>query len=207
MIESLSDDDKPAAPAGKRQSIDEAICLLDQQAWCWGRDVLRTAGNWLVQLGFQRLKPPASRSKCASVYSLELPQDRCVVLRGFGVFYGDRKHGGVFLPRYEFQPCFTEQAVLEQPPWSGDDLPPLGPPTQAQRHACATLTLGLIDWIREYEVTVTQCLGTDYRRETLVEWDNGERCCIPAEQFASAWRELSFQVAANFDAFLGRDPA
>ena len=187
--------------AGDSNPIAHAVGLLSQQAWCWGRDVLRPEGNWLLEVGFDRIEPPADRKDCSSVYSLELPHQRCVVLRGFGVFYGHGQRGGVFLPRYEFAPRYTTAPTLECPPWSDEDLPDLNPPTELQRNVCASLVLDLIDWIRSYEVNVVQRLGIEYRRRALVKWNNGERPFIPAEKIASAWRELSFQVAAKFDAY------
>ncbi|MCP4890638.1 MAG: hypothetical protein GY904_29075 [Planctomycetaceae bacterium] len=81
-------------------------------------------------------------------------------------------------------------------------MPILNPLTTLQRHACATLTLNVIDWIRRYEVTVIERLGIEYRRRTLLPWNNGNRHFTPAEKFASAWRLSSLQVGANFDIFL-----
>jgi len=184
--------------------VKSAVGLLSQQVWCWGRDILRPEGNWLLEIGFDRLRPPAEREDCGSVYVLELPRGHRIVLRGFGVFYADQERGGVFLPRYEFQPRFTVHATLDCPPWSYEDLPAINPPTNSQRNVCAARTLDLIDWIRAYEVNVVERLGIEYRRATLTKWNNGKRPFTPAEQFASAWRELSFQVAANFDVYSGR---
>ena len=164
---------------------------------------MRPEGNWLLEIGFDRIEPPADREKCASVYTLAMPHGRCVVLRGFGVFYGDSQRGGVFLPRSKFQPRYTTQATLDRPPWSLEDLPKLNPPTTSQQHACATLTLDLIEWIRRYEVNIVEQLGIEYRRSTVLEWHKGTRPFVPAENVASAWRELSFRVASNFNAFLG----
>ena len=79
--------------------IDHARTLLSQEIWCWGRDIIRTEGNWLQQIGFQRIQPPEGHSECSSVYSLDLPEQKVVILRGFGVFYGDIRFGGIFLPR------------------------------------------------------------------------------------------------------------
>lgn len=193
--------------AKQSSAIEQAVGLLSQQTWCWGQDVLRPEGNWLIESGFAKLKPPEDRKDCSSVYALQLPQERCVVLRGFGVFYGDQARGGVFLPRYEFQPKYTEHAKLNCPPWSGSDLPELGSPTDWRRSACAALTLELLDWIRGYEVNIVERLGIDYRRQTLHRWNNGERPFTPADKFASAWRELSFHVAANFDTYSERGEA
>jgi len=181
--------------------MEHAVGLLSQQAWCWGQDILRPEGNWLLETGFARLKPPENRKQCSSVYVLELPRRRWVALRGFGVFYGDQERGGVFLPRYEFQPKYTTDATLHCPPWSDTDLPQLSPPNESQRNVCAALTLDLLDWIRNYEVNIARHLGIAYRRSTLAQWDNGTRLITPAEKFASAWRELSFQVAAGFDTY------
>ena len=188
------------------EPIKHAVGLLSQQLWCWGRDILRPEGNWLIEIGFDRIVPPAERKDCSSVYTLDLLHGRCVVLRGFGVFYGDRQRGGVFLPRYEFRPRYTTHATLECPPWSDADLPKLSAPTDSQRTACTSLTLDLIDWMRSYEVAIAERLGIQYRRSTLLKWDNGKRPIIPAEEMASAWRELSFRVAANFDAYLRNEP-
>ncbi len=196
------DRDAMSFNCGDIEPLQHAVGLLSQQAGSWGRDILRPEGNWLLEIGFDRLKPPSDLKDCASVYVLELPRGRRIVLRGFGVFYGDEERGGVFLPRYEFQPKYTAQPKLDCPPWSDEDLPSLRPPSDSQRNVCAELTLDLIDWIRAYEVNVVEQLGIEYRRQTLMKWNNGKRPFTPAEKFTSAWRELSFQVAANFDSYL-----
>lgn len=176
-----------------------AVGLLSQQLWCWGRDIVRPAGNWLLEIGFDRIKPPAKREGCSSVYTLELPNERRVVLRGFGAFYGDNQRGGVFLPRYEFGPRYTTHAKLECPPWSIEDLPPnLTCPTDSQRTACRSLTLDLIDWIGNYEETIVDQLGIEYRRSSMVKWDNGKRPIVTAAEMPSAWRSLGLAIAANF---------
>ena len=192
----------PNSTEGER--IASAEGLLSQQVWCWGRDILRHEGNWLLKTGFACIEPPAEREGCSSVYTLHLPRGRCVVLRGFGAFYGDRRRGGVFLPRYEFRPRYTTHATLEYPPWSEADLPRLNLPTESQRMCCASLTLDFIDWIRTYEVNIVKLLGIEYRRSTLVKWDNGQRPIIPAEEMALAWRLLGVAIAGDSRAFIAR---
>lgn len=174
-----------------------ALDLLSQQIWCWGRDILRPEGNWLLELGFDRIEAPEDRERCSSVYTLELPLNRRVVLRGFGVFYGDDSLGGIFLPRFEFGPHYTTHARLECPPWSIAELPACSAPNESQRDACASMASNLTNWIWSYEETIVERLGIDYRRSTLLEWDNGERSIIPAEEMASAWRGLSLRFAAS----------
>ena len=182
--------------------IEHAVGLLSQQVWCWGRDILRPEGNWLLKTGFVCIKPPAEREGCSSVYTLQLPRGRCVVLRGFGAFYGDHRCGGVFLPRYEFRPRYTKHATLEHPPWSEADLPDLNVPAESQRTCCVSLALDFIDWIRTYEVNIVERLGIEYRRSTLVKWDNGQRPIIPAEEMALAWRLLGIAIAEQSQAFI-----
>ncbi|QDU00008.1 hypothetical protein [Gimesia aquarii] len=184
--------------------IKHAVGLLSQQVWCWGRDVLRAEGNWLLEVGFTRIEPPAHRKKCSSVYTLDLPQDRRVVLRGFGVFFGDSQRGGVFLPRFKFRPKFTTDARLECPPWSSEDLPKLSVPTESQRNCCVSLTLDLIDWIRTYESNIIELLGIEYRRSTLAEWDNVKQPIIPVEEMARAWQLLGVEISEDFQKLIPR---
>ena len=53
-----------------------------------------------------------------------------------------------------------------------------------------TLTLGLIDWIHDYELNIVDALGIEYRQSMLDDWDNGKRSIVPAEAMAQAWKML-----------------
>ena len=170
--------------------IKHAVELLSQQVWCWGRDILRPDGNWLLEIGFDRMEPPDDREGCSSVYSLAMPNDRCVVLRGFGVFYCDICFGGVFLPRYEFRPKYTTKSTLDLPPWADTDLPEFEEPNESHHKSCMTLARGLIDWIHDYEFNIVDALGIEYRQSMLEDWDNGKRSLVPAEAMAQAWKML-----------------
>lgn len=183
--------------------IEHAVGLLSQEVWCWGRDVLRPEGNWLLELGFDRLEPPADRDECSSVYSLTLPCDQQIVLRGFGVIFIDKGRGSIFLPRYEFCPRYSTSVILEQPPWSGEDLPGFSEPGPNQRENCAAMLFGLIDWISDYEFNIVDKLGIEYRRDTLQKWNDGSRHFTQAENFALAWRNLASDVSKNVEPYLG----
>lgn len=174
-----------------------AAGLLSQQCWCWGQDVACPDGNWLIQNGFHKRSPPRDRKNCSSVYTLELSPSCRIVLRGFGVYIGDDSIGGLFIERFGFTPKYTPLSNLECPPWSNDDLPEFADPPPKRQYDCVSLLLRLLDWIRGYESRVATTLGLGYRRQTLVQWNNGERLFIPAEQLASSWRRLSQTVAAN----------
>ena len=179
-----------------------AAALLNQQIWCWGQDIERQEGNWLLELGFQRLSPPVEREDCSSVYLLEMENNQRITLRGFGVFFGDDRRGGVFMDRYRFSPRYSTDSRLECPPWSNRDVPAMNLPSQSQRSNCLFLLLDLMDWIRRYEVEIIRRLGIEYRENSLLKWNDGQRPCIPAEQVTSAWREVSLFVASRFDLLL-----
>jgi len=169
--------------------------LLSQQIWCWGQDIIRPEGNWLLEQGFQRERPPADRPKCTSVYTLRMPADRCVVLRGFGVFWGDKRYGGVFLRRFEFKPLYSEASQLDCPPWSEEDMPELSASQQLDDRSRETLLLDLINWIGEYEAVVADKFGPEYRRANLQKWDNGRRLIIPAEDIPAAWAHVAITLS------------
>ncbi len=183
----------------KGKDLKKAVELLSQQIWCWGRDIERPEGNWLLEIGFNRLESPADRESCASVYTLELPHGQGVILRGFGVFFGDDGLGGIFMPRYVFRPKFTTEAVLECPPWADEDLPKLRHPTEQQIEAWTSLTLDLINWIKDYETAIVKRLGIEYRESTLLNWNNGKRKCIQAQEMASSWQDISNLITSNED--------
>ncbi|WP_417734845.1 hypothetical protein [Rosistilla oblonga] len=179
-----------------------ATGLLSQQIWCWGQDVKRPEGNWLLEIGFDRTTPPEHRKECSSVYTLAFNDRTRITLRGFGIYIGDDLRGGMFIERYGFTPKYSSKSRLECPPWSTNDLPDFQFPDAPQRDPTAMLLLDLLDWIRQYELEVVKRLGIDYRRNTLIQWNNGKRPFIPAEQIASSWRELTIAIAANPDAWI-----
>ena len=175
--------------------VKQAVSLLSQELWCLGRDIVRPEGNWLLEIGFHRTRPPAERQGCSSVYSLDLSVGRSVLLRGFGVFYGDSQHGGVFLPRYDFIPQYTSLATLDGLPWTPRDLSSLTAPTVEQLPHCTSLVLDLVNWLQAYEEQIVDRLGIEYRRSSLAGWDNGERLVTPAAEMARAWQNIGGSIA------------
>lgn len=182
-----------------------ATGLLSQQIWCWGQDVKRAEGNWLHEIGFQRARPPEHRKECSSVYTLAISDQSQIVLRGFGVYIGDDTKGGLLIERYGFTPKYSASSRLECPPWSDTDMPVFLAPLPQQRDKTAMLLLDLLDWIRQYECDVVSRLGIEYRRATLVQWNNGKRPFTPAERLASSWRKLSQVIAADVDTWVPVD--
>lgn len=191
----------PASAIGLPLSTQQAAGLLNQQIWCWGRDIEYPGGNWLVRHGFQRIEKPAG-SGAASLYRLELSPTSRVILRGFGVFCGDDRWGGVFLRRFGFAPQLTPEPDLSRPLWSVEDLPPLASPRTDQAPSCQWLLLTLVDWIRQYEVWITEQAGADYRSETLLDWRPRRGSAVAAEEIAVAWRMLGLTVSDHPEQFI-----
>ena len=171
-----------------------AVDLFSQQIWCWGRDILRTEGNWLIQQGFDVLSAPEEKVRSKKIYSLSLTNSKNLILRGFGVLFSDPNFGSIFLPRYDFRPKYTKSAELEKPPWDFRDLPDLQFPLESEIEHCSSMVIDLIDWIIEYEKDVLSQLGIEYRADTLCDWDNGKKRVIPAEKIIPMWVKIKNEI-------------
>ena len=178
----------------------QAANLMNQQLWCWGRDIEFAEGNLLMRFGFQRTEKPID-SKSASIYRLDLSTTARVIPRGFGVFYGDDRWGGMFVPRFDFNPQLTPEPDLTEPAWNLDDLPPLATPRHDQIHSSQQLLSALIDWIHGYEVWIADNVGIAYRHESLLPWAERHGTILPAETMPSAWQMLGAAVANHPERF------
>ena len=177
--------------------ISRASRLLSQQVWCWGRDIERSEGNWLMEIGFDRIEPEFKCDHCDSIYTLELPSGKRVMLRAFGVFYGNDQKEGIYLPRYDFLPKYSRRLNIKNPPWEKKDLPKLNYPNNLEVSNCIFLVSELVNWIRTYEENVVNILGLDYRKSTLLEWIKIRGLIIPAEDMVSEWKFLESQISEN----------
>jgi len=189
--ESWADD----ATVGVSDSIQQAADLLNQQLWCWGCDIESLEGNLLIQYGFQRIENPAD-SNVASLYRLNISPTTRIILRGFGIFFGDDEWGGLFLRRFGFTPQLTPSSDLSAPLWSSEDLPPLVEPRTGQATNCQQLLLKLTAWVSRYELWIEETIGVEYRREMLEPWEAKGRIVIPAEEMPGSWCLLG-EVMAN----------
>ena len=177
--------------------ISRASRLLSQQVWCWGQDIERSEGNWLMEIGFDRIEPEFKCDHCDSIYTLELPSGKRVMLRAFGVFYGNDQKEGIYLPRYDFLPKYSRRLNIKNPPWEKKDLPKLNYPNNLEVSNCTFLVSELVNWIRTYEENVVNILGLDYRKSTLLEWIKIRGLVIPAEDMISEWKFLETQISED----------
>jgi hypothetical protein len=165
-----------------------ASMLLDQQMWCWGRDIVRGEGNLLVQFGFRKERGPANVTGCTAYILAPCPGCQ-LVLWGFGLFFGLRSSGGMFLRRYEFNPLWTTTQELPTIVWCVDALPAFHAPQSAQERQCMQrLLTAAVNWIASYEQWVLDSVGIDYRRCCLRQW---HKKAVPAEFVTDEWRRIA----------------
>ena len=181
--------------SSEKTLISRAVKLLSQQVWCWGRDIERIEGNWLMEIGFERSEPTFRGDNCDSIYSLELSNGKRVILRGFGVFYGNDQKEGIYLPRYEFLPKYLRRLNIKNIPWEKNDLPELYFPNNSEVSNCVRLVTELVNWIRTYEENVSNILGLDYRKSTLYEWQKIVGSIVPAKNMISEWRFVETEIS------------
>ena len=97
-----------------------------------------------MEIGFDRIEPTFKCEDCDSIYSLKLPNGKRVMLRAFGVFYGNNQKEGIFLPRYDFLPKYSGKLNLKNPPWEKKDLPELNFPIPSELPNCVSLVRELV---------------------------------------------------------------
>jgi len=182
-------------PAALRSAIGT---LLDQQFWLLGCDVRYHGGNLLLELGFERVRPP-SEWKAATQYSLHIPPEGSLRLWGFGFWYKLDLELGVFVRRSEFAPRLCQ---IAQPLWKIEDLPPLRMPGTVEEVNQVWRALVFVwDWFANYEEWIVQRCGVNYRRQVWLQW-NKKRVGEP-ERLACCWR----QAAKDTRLLLKRLPA
>jgi hypothetical protein len=98
--------------------------LLGQQLWCWGRDIARPQGNLLVEFGFRRHRANDLDRDGSSCYRIDADAQH-VALWGFGMFYGRRGWGGLYLDRFSFRPQWANIEALSLGIHTTHELPPL----------------------------------------------------------------------------------
>jgi len=190
------------ASARAERSRQAATILLDQQLWCWGQDIKHPSGNLLERHGFERVEPPEGHG-CSSLYRLRLSMGSRVILRGFGVFYGEDGAAGVFVGRHHFDPRFTPCADLVMPPWWPGDLPTLRSPKDGEVRAWLHLSGTLLRWIRVYESWIVRSMGPSYRAATLERWRARGRAVVPADRIQDYWASVECLLIESLGTFQG----
>lgn len=161
--------------------------LMSQQVWCWGRDVEYRDGNLLMAYGFQRHRDSEDEDR-STCYRLDRDELH-ICLWGFGMFFGRRDLGGIFLHRFDFRPRWAPIESLSLAVHWPDELPVFGRPQgKSQWSRARALWNVLLVWIADYETWVEGHAGLAYRRECVDTW---LRPFVRAEKMANAWQFLS----------------
>lgn len=171
-----------------------ALRLLAQQFWLFGCDIRRAEGNVLLELGFEKHRPPAGSRVTASRYTRVFSDDRAVMLWGFGLYWRDPVLGGLYVPRSEFSPMLRTSSALPLDAWDPDHMDGLSLPCTAQQiERCRILLGDALGWIRDYERAVAALAGNAYRAHAVQAW---KRPCGPATELAAQWQVVSDAVAS-----------
>ena len=176
-------------PRGERTGLRRrAAALLDQQLWCWGRDVARAEGNVLLGLGMCRYRA-AEPGRERSAYTGRVRGGGVVWLWGFGVYFWLPDLGGAFFRRKGFAPLLRT-APLDAPVHAVAQFAGLRRPATAGDRTCAArLVRATCEWAAEYEHWIAESFGTAYRAATLTARDRAP--AVPAREMPRAWEHMA----------------
>ncbi|MEM1070120.1 MAG: hypothetical protein AAGI63_14555 [Planctomycetota bacterium] len=167
--------------------------LMSQQVWCWGRDIEYTDGNLLQRFGFDqhRDSDDEDRSTCYRLDDGPLH----VALWGFGMFFGRRDLGGLFLHRFDFCPRWAPVESLSLAIHWPDELPGFFRPRGlSQWQRARELWKASLLWMADYERWVKSTAGLAYRRQCVSTW---LQPFVRAEKMTTAWRFLGRRTWEN----------
>jgi hypothetical protein len=171
-----------------------AARLLAQQFWLFGCDIRRAEGNLLLELGFEKHRPPKGSRVTASRYTQLLPDERAVVLWGFGMYWRDPVLGGLYLSRSAFNPQTRAATALPGDAWDPEHIEGLTlPRTALEIDRCRLLLGDVLRWIRDYERAIATLAGTAYRDRAVETW---KRPCGPAADLPVQWQAILDAVEA-----------
>lgn len=160
---------------------------MHHQCWFFGRDILHADENLLIRYGFERYGVPEDE-KGGNAYRLSQSEQREIVLWGFGLFFGEKPCGGVFIRRYGFSPNFLTVGNLKLPIYKSEQLPlSQKPPSISEQKTVSRLTCAAIDWITEYEIWIEETCGKHWRKDCLQEWSNA---ALSPRQIKNGWKRL-----------------
>jgi hypothetical protein len=170
-----------------KKTVEFGEKLLHHQLWFFGKDISHKDGNLLIQYGFERFGVPEGKSGGTS-YRLTLNDTQELALFGFGVFFGDKKSGGIFLKRYEFQPKLLKCTNLNLPIWKSDLLPNRYLPTAENEVINAKIMFtNLANLILEYELWIDANCGKQWRKSCLKDWENAE---FGIRKIRNSWNKI-----------------
>jgi hypothetical protein len=143
-----------------------AADLMHQQLYAVGRDIESKHGNLLLRYGSRKTCSP---NGCAvSLYSFRLAGGYRLLLRGFGVFIGSDRIGGLFLHRYEMEPRWMPSSRFEPIAWLPQDMPRTRKVRRTETDSALDLVNQLTRFFCGYEVWIRENFGKRHRATQLV---------------------------------------
>jgi hypothetical protein len=168
--------------------------LFDQEMWCLGRDILRSKGNVLIDLGMCRYRPPKP-TEGSTLYTAAIEPGGQIFLWGFGAMYTEPGFGGVFLRRYDFAPKLT----IRESGIGVYDVDQLGrlihPSTAKDLERIRRLLPHLLGWFAKYEHWISETHGANYRQECLSA--RKKPALVDAMAMAKSW-ERAVKACSRF---------
>lgn len=166
--------------------------LLDQQFWCWGRDVRHPSGNLLTRYGFRRIAAQDPTGTTSYVYDLSC--ERRVGLRRASLVYHEAGAGALMIWRGAFVPRLVH--------WERDaELPAECCPDEAaqpegenESRRIRYLQAGLALWITSYEDWIADVAGAGYRDRCADEWP---RSIVSGRDLGAAWADHVCRIAGS----------
>ncbi|GIW83540.1 MAG: hypothetical protein KatS3mg106_053 [Gemmataceae bacterium] len=177
--------------------------LLDQQMWCWGRDIVRPEGNLLCAYGFSRYRYAKQFSSDGYMYLDGNPKHKVATsgytfirndgvwigLWGWGMLYGNSQEGTVFLHRFDFTPIWINITSVPQNLRGPDDLHTFRVGKARDLSVILPrLFTAALNWAASYERWVLDVAGLDYRSACVAQWP---KAVVPASDMAMAWSYLA----------------
>lgn len=160
--------------------------LLDQQMWCWGRDIVRPQGNALISYGFTRERPPKGVT-ASSAYVFHPAPGREFRVWGFGLLYSEASLGGVYLGRRDFSPKLIGGPVRDV--WRpGQLIRARRARTAEEDEVVRHLLRGALCRIAAYEWWALEELGRPHREQCVATW---HKATVPAEGMPETWERLA----------------
>lgn len=180
-------------------TVRRAATLLDWQLWCFGRDIHAPGGNLLLARGFERHRPTRLGTGTAA-YALECGPGCRIIAWGFGLFYGDDAHGGVFLRRHGFLPRLVPSATVPMPAWLPAHIAPARSPRDGVTWAVARrLAAAACEALAAYERFAVDAAGAGHRICCAAERPRRMRRTLPVppQETAAAWLALADTVRSD----------
>ncbi len=170
--------------------------LFDQQLWCFGRDILGSGGNILLDLGMCQYRPAASG--CGStLYTTPIEPGGQLFLWGFGAMYREAGLGAVFLRRYGFAPRLSDRETAVGV-FAPEELGPLiNPVSNRDEQRLQTLLPRLVGWFAKYEHWIAERFGHAYRDECLSL--RGKQNSTQTRAMARDWERIAKQCKHYHD--------